>query len=533
MSPKRIRLTGFFLMLLALLAISWQTLAQAATPAATDQSAANCTPSGDTVTRGGELRLARPEEPLTFDPTVPGDNGSIYAITQVFDTLTRVDASGTGLEPDLASSWDISSDQLTYTFHLRDAKFSNGEPVTADDVVFSWGRAQKGSYAFIFEPVDTITKTDDHTVVIKLKRPYTPFLSVAALFQAAIVPQDVYTAEGDDFGTKPVGSGPFMVQEYTKGDKVVLVPNPYYWELGADCKPLPYLDKVTMSFVSDSNSRVLGFQNGDFDVMASVPANQAASVQAMSNVTLEVAPIYRLDYVYVNHQDPVLSNKDFDLALNYAVDRSQILKLIFFGYGEIPNSFMPKENFWSKDVQPIPYDPDKAKQLIASSGYSGQTLTELIPAGDAPTKQLATILQQFWGQVGINVQLQEADPSSTFDTLTKGNYQLSPGYITSDINDVDELASLEADYHTSGFFSFFSWYKNDDVSNWLAQARQTNDDATRADLYAKVQQQVYWDGYSIPLNFTPVLNSYYNYVHNWKTVATGWWWLRNVWMDAH
>src|SRR5258705_11932066 len=89
---------------------------------------ADCTPSGD-VKRGGELRFARLEEPLTFDPTVPGDNGSIWMITQVFNTLIRVDATGTGLEPDLAESWEISDDKLTYTFHLRDAKFSNGNPV--------------------------------------------------------------------------------------------------------------------------------------------------------------------------------------------------------------------------------------------------------------------------------------------------------------------------------------------------------------------------------------------------------------------
>ncbi|MEO8392114.1 MAG: ABC transporter substrate-binding protein [Chloroflexota bacterium] len=523
--PKFGKLLLFVVLTVGILGMSVQAFA-----APSQQTEESCTPSGD-VKRGGELRLARPEEPLTFDPTVPGDNGSIYAITQVFDTLVRADADGTGLEPDLASSWDISDDLLTYIFHLRDAKFSNGNPVTADDVVYSYGRAQKGSYAFIFEPIATVVKTDGHTVTITLKQPYTPFLSVAALFQASIVPQDVYEAAPDDFGNKPVGSGPFMVQEYTKGDKVVMVPNPYYWELGADCKPLPYLDKVTMSFVAETNSRVLGFRNGDFDVMASVPASQAADIQAMDGVTLEVAPIYRLDYVYLNHQDPLIANRDFALALNYAADREAIFNLVFFNYGEIPNSFMPKMNYWSKDVPLIPYDPDKAKELLASAGYKGETLTIQIPAGGADAKQIATILQQSWSAVGINVQLQEVDPSSAFDLMTKGQYQASVSYITSDINDDDELASLEADFHTSGFFSFFSWYQNEDVSNWIAQARQSADPAERASLYAKIQAQVYGDAYSVPLNFYPVLNSYYDYVHGWKTVATGWWWLRSVWLD--
>jgi peptide/nickel transport system substrate-binding protein len=498
--------------------------------AAPQRAAADCTPSGE-VKRGGELRFARLEEPLTFDPTVPGDNGSIWLITQVFNTLTRVDETGTGIVPDLAESWDVSDDKLVYTFHLRDAKFSNGNPVTADDVVFSFGRAQVGSYAFIFEPLDKIEKVDDHTVKVTLKRPYTPFLSVAALFQAAIVPKDVYEANKDTFGDNPVGSGPFEVQEYKRGDKVVLVPNPNYWELGADCKPLPYLDKITVSYVPESNTRVLGFRNGDFDVIGNVPANEAQNVKSTDGVTLEVAPIYRLDYVYLNHQDSLLSNKDFRLALNYAVDRQVILNLVFFGYGEIPNGFTPKMNYWSADVPLIPYDPAKAQELLTQAGYKGEPLAVKIPSGDAPTKQTATILQQFWSQVGINVQIEEIDPSSAFDILTKGDYQALVGYITSDINDDDELASLEADFHMSGFFSFFSWYQNEDVSKLLQQARESADPAERAKLYAQVQQTVYWDGYSVPLNFTPVLNAYYNYVKNWKNLATGWWWLKSIWLD--
>ena len=93
------------------------------------------------------------------------------------------------------------------------------------------------------------------------------------------MPKDVYEATKDTFGTNPVGSGPFMVQEYKLGDRVVLVPNPNYWELGADCKPLPYLDKITVLMVPDSNARVLGFRNGDFDVMGNVPANESKNIQ--------------------------------------------------------------------------------------------------------------------------------------------------------------------------------------------------------------------------------------------------------------
>lgn len=492
-----------------------------------------CTPSSD-VKRGGELRFGRWEEPITFDPQIPGDNGSIYLIVQVFDTLVRPDATGTGLEPGLAESWDVSDDGLTYTFHLRDARFSTGDPVTSEDVVFSIERAREEGrgYAFLFDTINTIEAVDKTTVKITLDRPFSPMLSTMSVFAASIVPKAIVEADPDNFGDNPVGSGPFMVEEYSRGDKVVLVPNPNYWELGADCELLPYLDRITVNYVPDSNSRVLGFRNGDFDVIAIVPYNEAASVQGMEGVTVEVAPLYRLDYVYLNHQAPPLDKKEFRLALNFAADRQAILDLVFFGFGELPNSYMPKMNFHSPDVPLIPYDPERAKELLAEAGYNGEPVSILIPAGDAPSKQTATILQQNWTAVGINAQLQEMEGSSIFGEVAEGNYQTLVSYITSDINDDDELATLEADGSAqSGFNSFFSWYNNPEVSDLLAQARQSSDPTERAELYAQVQDIVYNDGYGVPLNFSPYVNAYYNHVVGWKNVATGWWWLRNVWLD--
>ena len=131
------------------------------------------------VTRGGDLTLARFQEPLTFDPVGPSDNGSIYLIEQVFNTLVEPDQTGNGLVPGLAEKWDISPNGLVYTFHLQSAKFSNGDPVTSADVTFSLDRAAnpKCPYAFLFVDVKTIQAVDANTVRITLKAPSTPFLS--------------------------------------------------------------------------------------------------------------------------------------------------------------------------------------------------------------------------------------------------------------------------------------------------------------------------------------------------------------------
>jgi peptide/nickel transport system substrate-binding protein len=497
-------------------------------------TSAPASPSGDLV-RGGELTLARLEEPLTLDPVGPSDNGSIYLIEQVTESLVEPDETGAGLVPGLAEKWEVSADGLEYTFHLRAAKFSNGDPVTTDDVLFSLGRAsdtKASPYAFLFQSVDKMEAPDASTVKITLKSPVASFLSSMAVFAAGIVPKAVFEADPEGFGNKPVGSGPFMVESYTRGDNVVLVPNTYYWKLGTDGKPLPYLTKVTVKYVPESNARVLGLRNGDFDVIDNVPFNEGKSMEAETDITLGVDEIYKLDYLYINHQNPPLNNRDFVLAMNYATDRQAILDTVFFGYGQIPNSFMPKMNFWDENVAAIPYDPAKAKESLAKSGYDGKPIEILVPAGDAPRKQIAQILQQTWGESGISAKIVELDVGAAWEKVTAGDYQVEVNYITSDINDDDELATMMGDYWAPGDArGFFSWYQNKDAAALLAKARQTSDSQKRAGYYSQVQAMIYGDGYSVPFNFTPALTAYWNYVQNWRTLTVGWWWLDQVWMN--
>jgi len=498
-------------------------------PAAPQTSAEPVAAAPSGPKRGGTLIFARPEEPATLDPYIPNDNGSIYAIEQICDSLVEPDATGEGLRPGLAESWEISEDKLVYTFKLRATKFSNGEPVTADDVLFSLKKAsaEAAPLGFLFEPVKSVEAVDPATVKITLKRPYAPVLSALSAYGAAIVSKAAYEAGAEAFGAKPVCAGPFTVEEYSRGTRVVLAKNPDYWEKGQDDQPLPYVDKVEMRYIPDSNARVLGLQNGDLDAIAIVPFNQAEALKALPGVMLEEAPIFRLDYVYLNHKAKPLDKKELRLAMNHAADREAITKVVFFGYGKIPNSYMPKVNFHSDAVEAIPYDIEKAKELVKASGYKGQTIKLMVDTGNAPSKQIATILQQGWTEAGMKVEIVEFDVGTAFDMSSKGNYMAYVSYITSDINDTDELATLQADGRGSTK-SFFSNYRNDAVGKMLDEARMEGDAAKRAELYAKVQDIVYHDGYSVPLSFSPALNAHHGYVEGWKTANNGWWWLKDV-----
>jgi peptide/nickel transport system substrate-binding protein len=483
------------------------------------------------IKRGGTITVGRPDEPLTLDPFIPSDNGSIYAIAQICEPLISADADGTGLVPGLAASWTTSSDGLTWTFTLRDGlTFSDGSPVTPEDVKFSLGKVMDpaAAYGFAFQPVKSVDVVNDKSIRIVLKQPYTPILSALSLFSSSVVKKSAYEAGAEAFGAKPVCTGPFMVDTYERGSQVVLVPNPHYWSKGKDGKPLPYVDKVVLRYMPDSNSRVLGLQNGDIDAALALPLNQAASVKGMDGVSLEVSPSYRLDYVYLNHAKKPIDDKRIRLALNYATNHDALMKAVFFGYGEQPNSFMPKVNFWSPDVKPMPYDLDKAAALIKEAGYDGTPIQLMVDTGNSASRQTATILQSAWKKIGLNVEIVEFDNGTAFGMTQKGDYQAYVSYITSDINDSDELATLEAD-GTGSTKSFFSNYNNPEVTKLLADARQESDADKRKALYAKIQEVVLNDGYSVPLNFLPYVNGYRSDLQNWKNIAVGWWWLKSMW----
>jgi len=505
-----------------------------ATPAEEAVPAEGCTPSGG-VKRGGELVMARLEEPLSMDPILITDNGSIYIQEQVFETLVVPDETGAGLEPGLAESWDVSDDGLVYTFHMRDSTFSNGDPVTAEDVVFSLERAAdpgQSGYAFAYQAIKSIVALDEKTVEVTLAQPYAPLLSSISLFTGLTVPKGIYEADPEGFGNAPIGSGPFMVEEYARGDRVVLVPNPHYWKLGADCQPLPYLEKISVLYVPEANSRVLGLRNGDFQVIDNVPFSEGATMEVEEGIVLEVAPIYKLDYLYINHSKEPFTEKNFNLALNYATDRQAILDAVFFHYGELPNGFWPKMNFHDPDVPMIAYDPAKARELLADTAYDGRTIEILVSAGDAPRKQTATILQQNWAEVGIKSEIVEMDVGTAWENTVAGDYDVLVSYITSDINDDDELATFQGDFWAAGDTqAFFSRYQSQEVTDLLKKARETLDPAERAGYYSQAQEAAYWDGYSVPFNYSPAITARWDYVKDFRTITTAWWWLEKVWLD--
>src|SRR5260221_7289783 len=201
------------------------------------------------------LRMAYGSEVATLDPIKTVYAPDIMIQGMMFARLLHANADRSDVGPGLAETWEISDDGKTYIFHLRPAKFSDGTPLTATDVAFSYNRMrfQKDSaYAAPFQPLVKIEAKDDKTVVMTLDRKFTPFLTLTEIWNTGIVPKAVVEKMGDDaYGKAPVTSGPFKFADWKPGDRVVLAKNKHYY---LAC--YPHLDGLEFRYVPDDNTRV-------------------------------------------------------------------------------------------------------------------------------------------------------------------------------------------------------------------------------------------------------------------------------------
>ncbi len=211
---------------------------------------------------GGVLKFARNFETQSLDPMGPAENGSIFVRVQIFNTLVEADPETTPeVGPGLAESWESSEDGLRWTFNLRDAKFSNGDPVTAEDVKFSLDRfidpKVNVNIPTLAYGIKSIEIVDDSTIAVNLNHRVGALLENLSVFPASIVSKKLVEADGEKHWKSPVGTGPFKLKQWVPGSYIELERNENYWEEGK-----PYLDGVRFDFIPDDNARVLRMEDG-------------------------------------------------------------------------------------------------------------------------------------------------------------------------------------------------------------------------------------------------------------------------------
>jgi peptide/nickel transport system substrate-binding protein len=494
------------------------TVAAVALAACSNTSGASSTSA--TGSAGGDLTIVRAADSVSMDNTMVFSNASIWVFQQMLESLYEVTPDGKSVQPLLATSYTLSPDKLSWTFKLKQGvKFSNGQAMTSADVKFSLdkARATKGGWEFLDVAIGSVTAPDPATVVVKTKYPWAPLLADLANFSNAIVPNNWAGKSHDAFYTAPIGTGPFKWDHWTKGSELKLVKNATYWDTGK-----PSLDSVTWKVVPDDNSRNVQIQGGQAQINENPPFSSLETLKGQPGVKVTLFPSTKTDYILMNQNEKPFQDVHVRRAISYAIDRQALVKTLLFGNGTAANSFlMPGVPYYDKSTPGIQYDMAKAKAEMAQSSVpNGFDTTFLASSGSSSDSALAQVLQASLKELGINLKIQNVDPSAASDLQQQQKYQITHSYWTMDIADPDELVTFAVD-PKAGSKSFYTSYANPQVIADTKSAQQSFDPAARQQLYTKIQNQAAQDAFLGFLFYSPFSYSTSTKVNGFAVYPTG------------
>lgn len=459
--------------------------------------------SGTTLMAQETIRIASPYKVTVLDPIVSAGGGNIEAYGLLYSRLMRTDKNG-NLVPGLAERYEISEDGLTYTFHLRDAKFSDGTPITADDAAFSLNRAAKdenSAYPAGFAPIAEIAVLDERTLQWTLKHPSAPILANLDIFNAGIVSKDDVEERGEDaFVTNPVSSGPYMVKEWKPNDRLSLTANPNFWREG-----LPRVENAELIEVSDANARATMLMAGEIEVDRTVPWPQIEEINNTDGVSVKLEPSTVLYLVLPNHTRPPFDNLTVRRAATMALDRAAITKAVTLGHAEVANStFSNALKFYDPSISMPAYDPAAARKLLEDDDLVGTEITMMITPA---TEQIATLLKAQWDAVGFKTTVERVDAGLWWSKMANADYDVTSSWYFNETDDPD-LAIRWALCGTCGSHSYYTRYNNEEVNELTEEALREGDEEKRAGLYRRIQEITVSEIAQIPLYYTPYANGY-------------------------
>ncbi len=427
-------------------------------------------------------------------------------IFQIYDTLLIKNAQNE-IEGSLADSWTVSDDGKTYTFKLKEGvKFSNGEEMTADDVVWSLTRGKESSFSsFNFSTLDSVTAVDTYTVEIKLSQANVAFLETLTGANAAIGCKAVFDEAGDNFGRgvdTVVGTGPYILTEWNPGQLMVLTANEDYF------KGAPNVKKLRIKTISDTNSAVIALQTGDIDYyFTAIPAVSRDSVESDENLTITDFSSNKSQYLSLNTESDVFSNKLMRQALACGVDRQKMLTIGLDDQGVIANTLAGADyTAVPSDFEWYEYDLEKAKSLVKEAGMEGASVTIKTYSIGAYSK-IATALQDDLKQLGLNAEVQQLEVNAMIADLESGNFQIAVTGWVSSVKDTGDVFNLILNSDNYGSTND-ARYKSSEVDKILEEAMGEQDNAKRTEMYKQVAEIVKEDCPYIPLFYTSENRAY-------------------------
>lgn len=437
-------------------------------------------------TSGGSVTLAVEQDIAGFDPLIVGvyDTGQAAIARLVFDTLTKLDDKGKAV-PSLALSWSSSADFKTWTFKLRpNVLFHDGTPFNAQAVAFNFGRmADPNNHcrcAFYISFIASVEAVDDLTAVYHLRD---PMVELPALLASSTVANVVHSPQaikemGEAYNRHPVGTGPFALKSWQSGDRIVVERNPKYWNPGH-----PYLDEVVVRPLPDGPARLSSLLAGETDVIWHDNADDIVKAKKNPAVSVhEYAGSGAQVYAF-NTKVPPFDDVRVRQALRYALDLKTYSEALWGGlWKPAKDPYGPGSFVQCKDSGALPYDPAKAKKLLAE--YGKPVAFKMVVTATPRGRSVGQIFQEFWKAVGAEMTIDQIDQAALVTKAFRRDFQLTPWRII-DLADPDP--QMYANFHTGSPVNLAN-YSNPEIDRLLEAARSSADQEQRVQDYCRIAQ---------------------------------------------
>jgi peptide/nickel transport system substrate-binding protein len=487
----------------------------AVAPTAAPAPAATAAPAAAAARPSGTLTIAQGADVTSLDPQQTQASAPRGIMRSMFDSLYTVDQN-LKLQPALAKSYTLV-DPKTWEFKLRDdVVFHNGEKFTTESVKFSVDRfvdpKTKNIYANTLDPVEKVDIVDDYTVRITTKVPYPSLLENLGIY-LFLAPPKALTDMGDEYFKKPVGSGPYRFVEWVPGERLTVQAVDYkHWSGG------PWVDKLVWRTITEPATRVTALRTGEADLIANVPPNQVSAIQGDGMKLMQNSGLGIMVLILNAGRGPTADPR-VRQAMNYAIDKDKIIKGLFAGTAKPLNSPYNsfQEGYDASAPPPYPYNPDKAKQLLAEAGQGGGfALTIDTPSGRyLNDKQVAEAAAGDLHKVGIEMNVNPLEWGAMVKSLQE---KQSDAFLLMQ-NNKDTNIIVNTCFHSKTKGIPWLGYANPEVDTGIEQASQQVDEQQRVAMYTKLGKQITEDAPWVFLHQQDDLYGVRDRVQNWKPVG--------------
>lgn len=427
---------------------------------------------------GGTLTTMIQTEPDSLDTFISVAADTTSLLYNVYDGLMVLNDDGT-MSPDLATGYTVSEDGLTYTFTIGDtAYFSNGEQVTMDDVLYSYQKYMTDSNSSaMFGNVESVSGEGDE-VTFKLATADASFVSI---LNYGVAPND----PSIDLNETPIGSGPYMITDYTTGSEVIFEKNPYY---NTNPDRVPHLDKIIVKVnMSDSSVSLNQFMAGDLDLCQFMDPATSATVEAQGDQVI-AAPSNTVQIMAMNSEFAPFSDVKVRQAINFAIDKQAIVDTVMYGNGNALLSHMSPalSAYYTEDLEnTYSLDLDKAKELLTEAGYAdGFSFTIKVPSAYQRHVDTALMIKDMLAKIDVDVTVDQIEWATWLSDVYAGRQYEGTIIGIAGKPDPDTIMKIYTTTYDRNFYNYF----NEDYDALIDQAKVETDAASRVELYQECQQ---------------------------------------------